>query len=337
MHAVDFLAQRSEQISAWLASLGQPVDTPLLCAGDASVRRYWRVTGAAGSRIVMDAEPAAFDPAAFLARQAELAALGIRVPAVLARKAELGFVLLEDLGDAVLANLLDTEAAAKGWYLKALEQLVAMQAGLQHSHLPEFDAAFQRREMDICSEWYFGQHLGVTLTAAQQAVWDRSLALILARTATQPRVFMHRDYHSRNLMVVDGALAVIDFQDAVSGPVGYDVVSLLRDVYLMWEEGFTLDLAIRYWEMARAAGVPVHDDFSEFYTAFEWHGVQRHLKVLGLFARLNKRDGKPGYLPHIPRVLDYIRHVCLRYSELTPLGRLLLDLHGERIEVGYTF
>ncbi|WP_255992166.1 aminoglycoside phosphotransferase family protein [Chitinolyticbacter albus] len=329
---------RRNAIANWLLAVTGAAPLSLDIGGsDASVRRYWRACYAQRKLMVMDADPAGFDATPFLARQAELAAAGVRVPAVLAHDAALGLTLLEDLGSQELAPLLIDEASAKAWYLQAIDNLVALQSTLAHAHLPVFDAAFQRREMEIGREWYLGVHLGQALNDKQLAVWERSLALIIARNVAQPRVFMHRDYHSRNLMVVEGKLALLDFQDAVSGPISYDLVSLLRDAYVSWDEGFVLDLAIRYWEQARAAGLPVHEDFSEFYAAFEWQGLQRHLKVLGLFARLKHRDGKERYLADIPRVFGYVRGVCQRYSELTPLGRLLLDARGEKAEVGYTF
>ncbi|UXY15026.1 phosphotransferase [Chitiniphilus purpureus] len=329
---------RHAAIAAWLEKVAGSAPATLEPGGsDASVRQYWRARWPERSLMVMDADPALFDARPFLARQAELVAAGVRVPQVLAQAPELGLVLLEDLGTQELAPLLCDAGTAKAWYLKAIANLVAMQAGLAAAHLPRFDGTFQQREMEIGREWYLGVHLGRQLDAGQQALWERSTALIVARNLTQPTVFMHRDYHSRNLMVVDGDLALLDFQDAVHGPVSYDLVSLLRDAYVAWDEAFVLDLAIRYWEAARAAGVPVHPDFSDFYSAFEWQGLQRHLKVLGLFARLHHRDGKARYLADMPRVLEYVKSVCRRYSELTPLGRLLLDLHGERETVAYTF
>ncbi|WP_211243329.1 aminoglycoside phosphotransferase family protein [Chitiniphilus eburneus] len=329
---------RRQTLRHWLATVTDTQPLSLEAGGsDASVRHYWRARLPDRSVLVMDADPAQFDVAPFLARQAELVAAGIRVPAVLAQDAAQGFVLLEDLGTQELTPLLDGPAVARDWYLKAIDLLVRMQAGLASAHLPVFDAGFQRREMEICREWYVGVHLGCQLDERQLAVWERSLALIVARNTAQPMLFMHRDYHSRNLMVVGNELAVLDFQDAVHGPVAYDLMSLLRDAYIDWSEDFVLDLAIRYWERARAEGVPVHADFGDFYAAFEWQGLQRHLKVLGLFARLKHRDGKDRYLADIPRVFGYVRAVCRRYSELTPLGRLLLDLHGERETVGYTF
>ncbi|WP_028455237.1 aminoglycoside phosphotransferase family protein [Chitinilyticum litopenaei] len=327
-----------QQIHAWLLQLGQQPQTLVPAASDASARQYWRATLADGqSRIVMQADPAVLDFAPFLARQAELAAAGLPVPAVLAQDAAQGLVLLEDLGTTELAAVLDA-GNAQDWYRRAIDLLVSMQATLPHAQLPAFDAAFQQRELEICREWYFGQQLGVTLDGEALAAWQRSCALIVARNVQQPVVFMHRDYHARNLMVQGEALRLIDFQDAVAGPLSYDIVSLLRDAYLDWDEAFVLDLAIRYWEKARAAGLPVDADFADFYRAFEWQGLQRHLKILGLFARLKYRDGKERYQADIPRVLHYVQKVCERYVELGALARLLRQLHPSgQPAVGYTF
>ncbi|AOY00529.1 aminoglycoside phosphotransferase family protein [Jeongeupia sp. USM3] len=328
----------SDSLSAWLAAeTGTPPASLTPGGSDASVRHYWRAHWSDRSLIVMQADPAAFDVQPFLARQRELAAAGIRVPAVLGRNPDAGFVLLEDLGDDLLTPRLAGEDQARAWYLRAIDLLVAMQAKLASDHLPAFDTAFMQREMEIGREWYFGTHLGVAFDDDALAGWQRSCALIAAFNASQPAGFMHRDYHSRNLMIKNDELAVIDFQDAVRGPLGYDVVSLLRDAYVDWEEAFVLDLAIRYWERARAAGLPVQADFAEFYKAFEWLGLQRHLKVLGLFARLHHRDGKSRYLADIPRVLHYVNKVCERYVELGSLKRLLVKAHGNQVDVGFTF
>lgn len=309
-----------------------------VAASDASIRQYWRASLDDGRDIiVMQADPAQFDVRPFLARQAELAAAGLPVPAVLGSASEQGLVLLEDLGTTELASVI-TPQNAQDWYRRAIDLLVQMQTALPAAHLPPFDAAFQQREMDICREWYFPQQLGVELADADLATWQRSTALIVARNLQQAPHFMHRDFHARNLMVQGDALRLIDFQDAVAGPLSYDLVSLLRDAYLDWEEAFVLDLAIRYWEKARAAGLPVDADFAEFYRAFEWQGLQRHLKILGLFARLKHRDGKARYQADIPRVLNYVTKVCERYVELGALARLLRKLHGEQAQqVGYTF
>ncbi|GHD66776.1 aminoglycoside phosphotransferase family protein [Jeongeupia chitinilytica] len=328
----------SDSVSTWLATTTGTPPVSLSSGGsDASVRHYWRAVWPERSLIVMQADPALFDARPFLARQAELAAAGIRVPTVLAQDADAGLVLLEDLGESLLAPQLSDESRARDWYLRAIDVLVAMQVCMASESLPVFDTAFMQREMEIGREWYLERHLGATLDGEALASWQRSCALISAFNASQSTGFMHRDYHSRNLMIKDDELVVIDFQDAVRGPLGYDLVSLLRDAYVDWEEAFVLDLAIRYWEKARAAGLPVQADFGDFYKAFEWLGLQRHLKVLGLFARLHHRDGKSRYLADIPRVLNYVNKVCERYVELGSLKRLLLKLHGDSIDVGFTF
>ncbi|WP_373974446.1 phosphotransferase [Chitinibacter sp. SCUT-21] len=328
---------RQEQITNWLqAEFAATPSSLSIAASDASVRQYWRASWADRSLIVMDFDPTQFDVQPFLARQAQLAGAGAAVPVLLKTSSDLGLVALEDLGDVTLASLLN-EDNAKAWYLRAIHDLVQLQAHTLDEGLPLFDAAFIQRELDICREWYIGQQFKTELAGTDLKVWERSCELIRNEILQQPTVFMHRDFHSRNLMVKDDQLRVIDFQDAVKGPIAYDLVSLLRDAYVSWNEAFVLDLAIRYWEMAREAGLPVHDDFSDFYRAFEWAGLQRHIKILGLFARLSIRDGKDRYLADQPRVFEYVRQVCLRYRELTPLGRILLNLHGTPVESGFTF
>ncbi|MBE9610574.1 aminoglycoside phosphotransferase family protein [Chitinilyticum piscinae] len=318
--------------------LGVSASSVAPAAADASVREYWRVQLSDGRSIIaMHAEPAQFDVQPFLARQAELAAASLPVPAILGSDTTSGLVLLEDLGDQELAGVINA-GNAQGWYRQAIDLLVQMQTTLPHGQLPVFDAAFQQREMEICREWYFSKQLAVELNDEALAAWQRSCALIVARNCQQPQVFMHRDFHARNLMVQGERLRLIDFQDAVAGPLSYDLVSLLRDAYLDWDEAFVLDLAIRYWEKARAAGLPVDADFADFYRAFEWQGLQRHLKILGLFARLKYRDGKERYQADIPRVLNYVMKVSERYVELGALTRLLRQLHPQQAaQVGYTF
>lgn len=324
-------------MQAWLQRcISSPVQDISPAAADASVRRYWRICFADDRRIVMDAPPDGFDFAVFLAQHARLSAANIPVPALYAYDAELGFALMEDLGNETLTPLL-TLTAAKDWYLQAIDLLVDMQTQVDATGLPPYDAAFLQRELEICREWYFGRQLGVSLSADASAVWTRSCALIVARNLEQPTGFVHRDYHSRNLMVKVGKLRLIDYQDAVLGPLSYDLASLLRDAYIDWDEPFVLDLAIHYWTVARAAGLALTDDFGEFYRAFEWQGLQRHLKVLGIFARLKFRDGKEQYQADIPRVLAYVMKVCERYAELAALRRLLATLHREQIATGYTF
>ena len=328
---------RQQQIQDWLQGVAA---SPLLAlepaAADASARRYWRARFADGTRIVMDAPADGFDYDQFLDRHARLVAAGAPVPQLFAHDAQQGFALLEDLGQITLTPQLTPESA-QAWYLQAIDLLVALQAKVDPAGLPPYDAAFLRRELEICREWYFGRQLGVALQDEALETWERSCALIVLRNLAQPNVYVHRDFHSRNLMVQDGRLRLIDYQDAVFGPVSYDLVSLLRDAYIQWDEAFVLDLAIRYWEKARAAGIPIAADFADFYRDFEWQGLQRHLKVLGIFARLKHRDGKKQYQADIPRVLDYVKQVCGRYAELAGLRRLLATLHEEQIEAGYTF
>ncbi|MEO8537135.1 MAG: phosphotransferase, partial [Betaproteobacteria bacterium] len=218
---------------------------------------------------------------------------------------------------------------ADALYLDAIDALVRFQAISREGELPSYDHALLRRELDLFPEWYVARHLRHTLSAAQRAALDGVFAAVIANNLAQPRVFVHRDYHSRNLMVASPNPGVLDFQDAVYGPITYDLVSLLRDAYIAWDEALQLDWSIRYWEHARRAGLPVHGDFADFWRDFEWMGIQRQLKVLGIFARLDVRDGKSGYVNDMPRVLAYVRAASSRYRELDALTTLLDELHGK--------
>lgn len=206
--------------------------------------------------------------------------------------------------------------------------------------MPIYDEALLQKELDLFPDWYIAKHLQTDLTEKQQAALRTVFSRIVQNNLAQPRVLVHRDYHSRNLMVTSPNPGIIDFQDAVHGPITYDLVSLLKDAYIHWDEERILDWAIRYWEKARKARLPVSADFADFYRDFEWMGVQRHLKVLGIFARLNYRDGKAAYLNDIPLVMHYLRKACERYRELDPLLNLLDELHPAESsgqKVGYTF
>ena len=209
--------------------------------------------------------------------------------------------------------------------------------------LPEYDRALLLRELQLFPEWYIARHKGVTLTDAETAMLDTAFERILAVNLAEPQVFVHRDYHSRNLMLLDPAdglganPGIIDFQDAVFGPISYDLVSLFKDAYIRWDEDFILDMLIRYWETAKKLGLPVRAEFADFHRDFEWMGVQRHIKVLGIFARLCHRDGKDGYLADMPLVMDYLRRACKRWRDLGPLLKLLDRLEPEETQVGYTF
>jgi len=335
---------RRAELAAWLSTLPDvPPFTLAPASADASFRRYFRLTLAAPDAqgrttlVAMDAPPPMEDCRPFVRVAGLLHAARVHAPAVHAQDPERGFLLLEDLGSITYLAAL-REDNAQALYLDAIDTLVRFQAGARDDALPRYDEVLLRRELELFPEWYAGQHLGHTLTTAQRGALDAVFAQIIANNLAQPRVFVHRDYHSRNLMVVpERNPGVIDFQDAVSGPVTYDLVSLLRDAYVAWDEARQIDWAVRYWERARAAGIPVDPDFGVFWRDFEWMGVQRQVKVLGIFARLAHRDGKTGYLNDLPRVLAYLRAACARYRELVPLLVLLDALEGRTPTVGYTF
>jgi aminoglycoside/choline kinase family phosphotransferase len=254
-------------------------------------------------------------------------AAGVNVPAILAKDLSQGFLLLTDFGSTTYREAIDTQAAG-ALYHDALDALVRVQAASRDGVLPRYDHALLRREIDLFPTWYVSKHLGVTLTAPQTERLNAGFERILARNLGEPRVYVHRDYHSRNLMLTDPNPGILDFQDAVYGPISYDLVSLLKDAYIEWPEPQVLDWCVRYWEKARTAGLPVHADFGDFYTDFEWMGVQRHLKVLGIFARLWHRDGKSRYLADLPLVLRYLERTLARYRDLEPLARLLDEIHA---------
>jgi aminoglycoside/choline kinase family phosphotransferase len=227
--------------------------------------------------------------------------------------------------------------AASRLFADATTALVRWQMASRPDVLPAYDAALLRRELDLFPEWYVSRHLGIVLQPAQRAVLESTFALVIAANLAQPKVYVHRDYMPRNLMVSDPNPGILDFQDAVYGPITYDVASLFRDAFVSWDEENVLDWTIRYWEKARGAGLPVAEDFAAFYRDFEWMGLQRHLKVLGIFARLKYRDGKSGYLEDTPRFVAYVRAVASRYTALHPLLVLFDEIEGRSAGVGYTF
>ena len=309
-------------------------------SADASFRRYFRIFFSDQTMIVMDAPPQHEDCEPFLRVAEILASSGVHVPAIVARNLERGFLLLSDLGNTTfLQALTDQQENADQLYNAATDALVKMQLSHHAESLPPYDETLLRRELDLFPDWYIARHLQLNLNDNQQGVLHAVFAKILQNNLAQPRVLVHRDYHSRNLMVTTPNPGIIDFQDAVFGPITYDLVSLLKDAYIRWDEERLLDWVIRYWEKARKAGLPVSNDFAAFYRDFEWMGVQRHLKVLGIFARLNYRDGKTMYLNDIPLVMEYLRKACERYLELNPLLNLLDEIHPAAPDrkIGYTF
>jgi len=330
--------QRLEMVNQWLAGLfpGRPYSIEPASA-DASFRRYFRVTLDDGtSRIVMDAPPEHEDCRPFVRIAGLLKDAGVHAPDVLAQDLARGLLLLSDLGSTLYIDALD-ESNADALFGDALNALVQWQMASRPDALPPYDEALLRRELGLFPDWYVARHLGTPLDERQRETLEHMEVLLLRNILAQPCVFVHRDYMPRNLMVCENNPGVLDFQDAVYGPISYDVVSLFRDAFLSWEEERVIDWSVRYWEKARRAGLPVDSDFGDFYRNLEWMGVQRHLKVLGIFARLNYRDGKPKYLADTPRFLGYVRHVATRYAPLAPLARLLDELESRSPTVGYTF
>jgi len=322
------LDNRLTALTHWV---GQVLDLPDFeirpASGDASFRRYFRVSGPGISHVVMDAPPDREDPRRFMAVAHRLLELGLNVPEVLEQDLEQGFLLLTDLGQHMYLPSLNPESVER-LYGDALGALVVLQSGIftDSSFLPEYDEALLRRELDIFTEWYVGRHLGQMPDAAAQQVLTGSFDVLVQSALAQPRVWVHRDYHSRNLMVTPrNNPGILDFQDAVRGPVTYDLVSLLRDCYIAWPRDQVEDWAKGYYDLALQSGLPVGEDEQQFLRWFDLMGVQRHLKAAGIFARLCHRDRKPGYLPDIPRTLGYVLEVSSRYPELAGLNRLLSE------------
>ena len=336
---------RLARLTDWLAPL-QLVDVGSRrpASSDASFRRYFRYDVVPALRdklgatlVAMDAPPARENVPAFVHVQGLLLEAGVNVPAIVARDVENGFLLLSDLGTTTYLQRLTVDNAPF-MYSDAIDTLIRFQLHSQPGVLPDFDRAFVLREMNLFPEWFIGKHLGLTLTDAQQAQLDKVFEAITANVLAQQQVFMHRDYHSRNLMWMEHANpGVLDFQDAVYGPVTYDLGSLLRDAYVQWDEEFVLDWVVRYWQSAKQVGLPVNPDIDAFYRDFEYMALQRHLKILGIFCRLNYRDGKSIYMGDLPTVMDYVRKTANRYTELKPLVRLLDTLEDKAPQVGYTF
>lgn len=297
-------------------------------SSDASFRRYFRVTGIGDSLIAMDAPPAREDTGAFIKVANMLAGAGVNAPRIIATNIEQGFLLLSDLGDRSYLEALN-DKSVETLYSDALDALLTMQRALSHQEgvLPPYDRELLLAEMDLFREWYLRRHLNLSLSAQHQAQLDNIFKLLADSALAQPQVFVHRDYHSRNLMVTDeNNPGILDFQDAVIGPVTYDLVSLLRDCYITWPRDRVEQWALDYLRDAVDAGILPPQSEINFLRWFDWMGIQRHLKAAGIFARLHLRDGKDDYLEDIPRTLAYVRDVSGRYAELQDLHALLSDL-----------
>ncbi len=343
---------RQLQLTAWLNATLKQAFTLTTASADASFRRYFRVRlvdaySGHHTLIAMDAPPPQEDCAPFVKIAKLLLDAGLNAPQVLAQDLVNGFLLLSDLGDTTYLSQLTAYRTelngaelnhAQLLYGDATDALIKMQLHSQADVLPNYDDALLTREMQLFPDWYVSKHLGVSLNAEQQAVLNNTFNVLNQNILVQGQVIVHRDYHSRNLMVTEANNpGVLDFQDAVYGAITYDLVSLLKDAYIEWEEEQIIDWAVRYWQPAKKAGLPVPDDFSEFYRDFEWMGAQRHIKILGIFARLSHRDGKGNYLKDMPLVMRYLRKVCERYVELRPMLRLLNQLENVKQQEGFTF
>lgn len=334
---------RVQLLTDWLrglpTDLGIVPDSLTVASADASFRRYFRVVAGDTHLIVMDAPPTHEDCQPFI-HVAQLFGSAINVPQILAQDLAQGFLLLSDLGNTTYLSALQNDIGqADALYRDALNALVQLQKASTPDDLPPYDRERLLNEMLLFPQWYLGVHKNVTLTDKQSAQLTVIYNALLDNNLAQTQVWVHRDYHSRNLMqVAQGNPGVLDFQDALYGPITYDLASLLRDAYIEWDEAQQIDWLVRYWEAARSAGLAVPAAFDVFYKDFEWMGLQRHLKVLGIFARLYHRDGKSGYLKDLPLVLKCTRQVAARYREFAPLVHLLDSLEVETApQVGYTF
>jgi len=354
--------QRQTACEKWLSELatthGLMPESLRIASADASFRRYLRVNTISGaSLIVMDAPPDKENCEPFVKVAQLMKLAGLKAPEVLAWDAPQGFMLLTDLGDRTMMSAIDANnpQANHALYMQAVDALIAWQLSSKPGVLPPYDEALLQRELSLFPDWYLTKHRQLEVQGKMRSTLDSTFKMLVAHNLASPSVFVHRDFMPRNLMMpnnfdsgagscagssADTALGVLDFQDAVYGPVTYDVASLMRDAFLTWEEDFVLDVTIRYWEKARKAGLldfeDWHQDFGAFYRAVEWMGLQRHLKVAGIFARLGIRDGKPKYLADTPRFIAYLRSTASRYRELFPLLRLIDQIEDTSSAVAFS-
>lgn len=304
-----------------------PPATLTAASSDASFRRYFRWEGAGKSFIVMDAPPPQENCKPFVDIAFLLAKSGINVPKIYAEDLERGFLLLNDLGNKTYLDVIDSENA-DDLFTDALQALLAFQQLPMVAPLPSYDVALLRRELELFPEWYVKRELGIEFDAAQQVLWQQVSDLLIDSALAQPKVLVHRDYMPRNLMLSEPNPGVLDFQDAVYGPVTYDVTCLFKDAFLSWPEERVRGWLESYWQQAAALNIPVQPDFEDFLRASDLMGVQRHLKVIGIFARICHRDGKPRYLSDVPRFFSYIEAVIARRPELAELDVLLASLRA---------
>jgi len=314
-------ARASERLSWAREALADPVLGLVRASTDAGFRSYWRTPGHQPSRIVMDSPPDKEDVRPWLRIRALLEAGGVRVPQVLAQDPARGFLLLEDLGADTYLQVID-DANADDLFDAAIAQLLKLQAIVPPADLPAYDEALLARELRLFDEWFLGRHLGVALDCGELETLELAYRHLIDSALAQPQVLVHRDFMPRNLMPVAGGPAVLDFQDAVRGPIAYDPLSLFKDAFLSWPQPRVDGWLDRYHARALDAGLPV-PPLPRFRRDADWIGVQRHLKVIGIFARLDHRDGKPKYLADVPRFFAYLEGVLPRYPQLAPLHALI--------------
>jgi hypothetical protein len=319
-----------EQLAILFAQQGWgavPPATLTAASSDASFRRYFRWEGGGRSFVVMDAPPPQENCKPFVDIAFLLAKSGINVPKIYAEDLERGFLLLNDLGNKTYLDVIDSENA-DDLFADALQALLAFQQLPMVAPLPSYDVALLRRELELFPEWYVKRELGIEFDAAQQVLWQQVSELLIDSALAQPKVLVHRDYMPRNLMLSEPNPGVLDFQDAVYGPVTYDVTCLFKDAFLSWPEERVRGWLESYWQQAAALNIPVQPDVEDFLRASDLMGVQRHLKVIGIFARICHRDGKPRYLADVPRFFAYIEAVIARRPELAELDVLLASLRA---------
>ncbi len=339
---------RMDALRAWLGpelerlGIGDIDDCAFAPASaDASFRRYFRISSPAGTHIVMDAPPGQEDCRQFVKVSRLMRGAGVNAPEVLAEDLPEGFLLLTDLGRQTYLDVIN-ESNADGLFRAANAELVKWQLASRAGVLPAYTEAQIAQELALFPDWYIGKHVGVELTVKQRDAMQAVFKLITDCALSQAMIYVHSDYMPRNLMAPieshNGAPGVLDFQDAVYGPISYDIASLYRDAFISWEEERVLDGTIRNWEIAKKSGLPMPEHFGDFYRDVEWMGLQRHLRILGIFARLNYRDGKPAYLADTPRFVNYVRKVCERYGVLRPLLRVFDELRiGDVAVTGVAF
>jgi hypothetical protein len=337
---------RRDAFGHWLATLAAHRLVPASlrpASADASFRRYLRIDAADRSLIVMDAPPPQEDVRPFVHVAQLIEQAGLNAPRVLAQDVEHGFLLLTDLGSqpylAALRAALDAGEPGRADTLmrEAFGALVQWQQRLDACSLPPYDDALLRRELALFPDWCVSREHGIRWSAEQHAQWQGTCDLLVASALAQPRVAVHRDFMPRNLMLSEPNPGILDFQDAVLGPITYDAASMLRDAFISWDEEQEIDWAVRYWQQARHAGLPLDADFGEFWRQLEWMGLQRHLKVLGIFCRLKHRDGKPAYSRDLPRFFRYARRAAGRYNAFSGLLHLLDEVEGIETQAGDTF